>query len=298
MRRPDRQREITTVMTKSDTQAILDALLDRCEVITTPCGDGHMTWRAWNAGRYDLPIVVLLHGGFGGWNHWVRNIPTLEKTHRVIAADLPGCGDSAEAPRPYTGASLAEILSTGLDIAIPGEEAFDLVSFSFGGIVSGLLAHAQARRIRSLTLVGSPVLGLTGTGPANDLVEVPRDLPPEESAPLYRRNLQNLMVHAPEAVDELAMTLHMANMAKARLRSRGIARTSVLADSLVDLPCRLNCIFGAGDVTLHPDLEGVRAYVEEIHPGVDFRVIPNAGHWVQYEAADAFNEVLPEVLDR
>jgi 2-hydroxy-6-oxonona-2,4-dienedioate hydrolase len=283
-------------MTDPRPQAILDALLDRCAEIHTPCGEGHMTWRAWNADRDDLPVVVLLHGGFGGWNHWVRNIPTLETRYRVIAADLPGCGDSAEAPRPYTGPSLAAILSEGLDIAVPGEEAFDLVSFSFGGIVSGLLAHAQGRRIRSLTLVGSPVLGLTSTGPANDLVEVPRGLPPEESAPLYRRNLQNLMVHDPEALDELAMTLHMANMAKARLRSRGIARTSVLADSLVDLPCRLNCIFGADDVTLHPDLAGVRAYVEEIHPGVDFRVIPDAGHWVQYEAADAFNTVLPDVL--
>ena len=82
-------------MTKSDTEAVLDALLDRCQEIHTPCGDGHMTWRAWNADRRDLPVVVLLHGGFGGWNHWVRNIHTLEKTHRIIAADLPGCGDSA-----------------------------------------------------------------------------------------------------------------------------------------------------------------------------------------------------------
>ncbi len=279
-------------------QAILDDLQSRCLEIRSPCGDGHLTWRAWNHARNDLPVVVLLHGGFGGWNHWVRNIPVLEADYRVIAADLPGCGDSAEAPRPYTGESLAEILSRGLDVVVPGEEPFDLVSFSFGGIVSGLVAHAQARRIRSLTLVGSPVLGLTGTGPANDLVEVPRGLPPQESAPLYRRNLRNLMVHDPAAIDDLAMTLHMANMAKARLRSRGIARTSVLADSLVGLPCRLNCIFGECDVTLHPDLAGVRDYVREIHPDVDFRVIPNAGHWVQFEAAGAFNAVLPDVLGR
>jgi 2-hydroxy-6-oxonona-2,4-dienedioate hydrolase len=283
-------------MTEPSPKEILGSLLARCREIRTPCGDGDMTWRLWNEGRTDLPVLVLLHGGSGAWNHWVRNIPSLEGDFRVIAADLPGCGDSAEAPRPYDAASLAAILSMGLDAVLEDEEPFDLVSFSFGGILSGLIAHGQARRIRSLTIVGSPILGLTSTGPANDLVEVPRNLSPEEAAPLYRRNLQNLMVHDPDAIDELAMTLHLANMAKARLRSRGIARTKVLAESLRGLPCRLNCVFGGSDPTLYPDLEGVRDYVLSIHEGTDFRVIQGAGHWVQFEASEAFNRILPELI--
>lgn len=277
-------------------KAILKSLLTRCREVRTPCGDGQMMWRVWDAGGPERPPLVLLHGGFGAWNHWTRNIPSLEPCFRVIAADLPGCGESANPPRPYDAESLAAILSNGLDQVLADDEPFHLVSFSFGGILSGLIAHAQARRIAGLTLVGSPVLGLTGTGPANDLVEIPRDLAPREAAPLYRRNLQNLMVHDPAAVDELAMTLHMENMTKARLRSRGIARTSVLAESLRGLPCRLSCIFGDRDVTLHPDLAGVRDYVETIHPGVDFRIIPGAGHWVQYEAAEAFNTTLLDLI--
>ena len=150
--------------------------------------------------------------------------------------------------------------SDGIDHVVSDDRPFDLVSFSFGGVLSGLLAHQQSRRIRALTLVGSPVLGLTGSGPANELVEVPQDLPPDEAAPLYRHNLQKLMVCDPEAADALAVTIQTQNMSKARLRSRGIARTSVLADSLRDLPCRLNCVFGDADVTLDPDLDGIRAY--------------------------------------
>jgi 2-hydroxy-6-oxonona-2,4-dienedioate hydrolase len=255
-----------------------------------------MMWRVWNGARSDLPVLVLLHGGFGAWNHWVRTIPSMEKHFRVLVPDLPGCGDSADPPKPYDAASLADLMSRGLDLVIGDDAPFDLVSFSFGGIISGLIAHAQARRIRALTLVGSPVLGLTNKGPANELVEVPRDLSPEVAAPLYRHNLEKLMVRDPATVDELAMTLHMANMAKSRLRSRGIARTSVLAESLRDLPCQLNCIFGDGDVTLHPDLDGIRAYVEDIHPNAAFQVIPGAGHWVQFEKPDAFNASLLEVL--
>ena len=255
-------------------------------------------WRSWGEDDESRPAVILLHGGFGAWNHWVRNIPALERRYRIYAPDLPGCGDSADPPKPCDAASLAEILSAGIDQIVPDDRAFDLVSFSFGGVLSGLLAHRQARRIRALTLVGSPVLGLTGSGPANELVEVPPGLPPAEAAPLYRHNLQKLMVCDPEAADALAVTIQMENMAKARLRSRGIARTSVLAESLRGLPCRLNCIFGDADVTLDPDLAGIRAYVEEIHPGAPFHVVPDAGHWVQFEAAAHVNELLPTLLDR
>ena len=62
-----------------------------------------------------------------------------------------------------------------------------------------------------------------------------------------------------------------------------------------DLPgtsCALNFIFGAGDITLDPGIEGIRAHVAAHHPDAGFAVIPDAGHWVQYEAADAFNAAL------
>ena len=283
-------------MATDQPRKILDSLLSRCRERRTPCGDGHLVWRVWNQENLVRPPVVLLHGGFGAWNHWVRTIPGLEQHYQVIAPDLPGCGDSSDPLRPYDAASLAKLLSDGINQVVPNGDPFDLVAFSFGGVLSGLIAHAQAQSIRSLTIVGSPILGLTGVGPANELVEVSSDLSEEEAAPLYRLNLQKLMVCDPEAVDDLALTIHSDNMAKARLRSRGIARTSVLEDSLRALPCRLNCIFGERDVTLYPDLAGVRRYVEKVHPDVAFHIIPNAGHWVQFEAAESVNALLVDLL--
>jgi len=282
-------------MTKASSQDTLDNLLGHSREVRTPCGDGHLMWRIW--GEPEQPAVVLLHGGFGAWNHWVRNIPTLATEFRVIVPDLPGCGDSDEPPAPYDAASLARILSDGLDHLFAGDNTpFDLVAFSFGGALSGLIAQAQAERIRSLTIVGTPILGLTTTGKANDLVAVPPDMPPDEAAPLYRGNLEKLMVHDPAAVDDLAMTLHIANMGKTRLRSRKIARVFVAADSLVGLSCRLNFVFGDGDPTLHPDMAGIRAAAAELQPDAPFHVFPDTGHWVQYEAADAFNALLPKLL--
>lgn len=284
-------------MTAATPRAELDAVLSRGREIRTHVGTGEMVWRAWGPEDNDRPPLVLLHGGSGAWNHWVRTIPALEPRYRMLVADLPGCGDSDDPPKPYDAASLATLVSAGIDGVLPGVAPFDLVSFSFGGVLSGLVAHAQARRIRSLTLIGAPILGLTGTGPANDLVEVPRDLPPDRAAPLYRRNLQNLMFSDPAAADDLAVAIQAENMAKARLRSRGIARSRVLADSLKELPCRLGCIFGERDATLDSDLAANRAYVAEIHPVAAFHVVPGAGHWVQFEASDAVNALLPTLID-
>jgi 2-hydroxy-6-oxonona-2,4-dienedioate hydrolase len=279
-------------MASEDPRSVLDSFIARSREIRTPCGDGDMVWREWgNAAPGTVP-VVLLHGGSGAWNHWVHNIPALEDRYRVIAADLPGCGDSADPSAPYDADSLAAIVSDGLDMVVPGGSPYDLVSFSFGGVISGLVAQRQGARLRSLTIVGTPVLGLIKGGKANDLRAVPADATSEEAAPIYRHNLEKLMVHDPAAIDDLAMCLHMENMANVRLRSRGIARRHPVMQDLVGATCGLNFIFGEHDPTLHPSLEGVRAYVAENHPGAGFEVVSGAGHWVPYEAPDAFNRLL------
>ena len=276
------------------TKEFLDKLRDVARVHLTPCGEGEMIWRAW--GNPDASAIVLLHGGFGAWNHWVRNINALAADHHVFAPDLPGCGDSDDPPGTPDAECLAKILSDGLDRIIPDDAPFDLVGFSFGGLLAGPIARAQMLRARSVTIVGTPILGLTTTGPANALQPVPAGFAPEDAAPIYRRNLEKLMVHDPGAVDELAMTLHMANMAKNRLRSRGIARRTIAADSMRGLTCPLGFVYGDGDVTLDPDLDAVRAAASEIQPDAPFRVFADTGHWVQYEAADAFNALLPTLL--
>ena len=48
----------------------------------------------------DGPPVMLLHGPSGYAAHWMRVIPELVATHRVIAPDLPGHGASEVVERP------------------------------------------------------------------------------------------------------------------------------------------------------------------------------------------------------
>src|SRR5579872_798715 len=56
--------------------AELDA---RATTVATPCGSGRMVWRCWGEGT----PLVLLHGGYGSWTHWIRNIDGLAARHRV-----------------------------------------------------------------------------------------------------------------------------------------------------------------------------------------------------------------------
>src|SRR6516225_4256552 len=118
----------------SDPAALLARLTATAVRHHSPCGDGSMVWRVWGEG----PALVLLHGGYGSWTHWLRNIPVLSEGRRVIAADMPGLGESASAPEPYTAESIAAIVAGGLGEVldrVQGEgESFDLAGFSFGGL--------------------------------------------------------------------------------------------------------------------------------------------------------------------
>ncbi|OAN35838.1 alpha/beta hydrolase [Plantibacter sp. H53] len=53
------------------------------------------------------PAVLLLHGFPHTWRVWSAVIPTLAETHRVIAPDLRGLGDSERAVSGYDARSLA-----------------------------------------------------------------------------------------------------------------------------------------------------------------------------------------------
>jgi pimeloyl-ACP methyl ester carboxylesterase len=59
-------------------------------------GDRRLSYVDYGSG----PVLVLLHGMAASWQWWLENIPTLAQRHRIIAVDLPGCGNSETLPAP------------------------------------------------------------------------------------------------------------------------------------------------------------------------------------------------------
>lgn len=285
-------------MSRDDGQSpaeIVAAVAATARVVRTPCGDGTMAWRCWGDG----PPLVLLHGGHGAWSHWIRNVQPLARHFTVIAADMPGFGDSAMAPEPYSAASIAEILVRGLGDIVPTGERFNLAGFSFGGVVGGHVAAQAGARCATITLVGSNGLGLLR--PDLEPMGNWRKLSdPAEIAAVHRKNLGILMLADPAKIDALAVHLQTENTRRTFIKSRPISRTDTLKGALAQIKARLNGIWGSRDATAAGDAGIVArgALLEQLQPGAGarFRVIPGAGHWVAYEAAEQFNTILSELL--
>jgi pimeloyl-ACP methyl ester carboxylesterase len=261
----------------------------------TPCGAGSIVWHVWGVGDGRQPPVVLFHGGSGSWTHWVRNIePLVAAGRQVIAADLPGFGDSALPPTGGDADALVAPLAEGLQ-ALLGGEPCDLVGFSFGGMTAGLLLAEHPALARRLVLVGAPAMGVT----PNRQFELKawRHLPEGQQDAVHRNNLGALMLHDTALIDGLALELHVANLLRDRMPRRRLAHTDILARSLPRVTCPVHAIYGAYDALYKAWITQLAAAYAAAAP--DFRgltLIPDAGHWVQFERSAAFDEALLAVL--
>jgi 2-hydroxy-6-oxonona-2,4-dienedioate hydrolase len=274
------------------------ALLRSARRFETPCGDGAMVWHTWGRAtrRPELAPLVLLHGGSGSWMHWLRNIPALAASGRwVLVPDLPGFGDSAAPPHGTDADVLPEPVEQGL-AALVGEAACDLVGFSFGGMVAGFVAQRFPARAARLVLVGAPGLGvarektlrLRAWRHITEAAE--RDL-------IHRHNLAVLMLYREEAITELALRLHIANVLRDRMKGRSLARTDALAQALASVRCPVRAIYGREDALYRGKLDALQAALAR---DADFRglaLIDDAGHWVQFERAEAFDKALLAALE-
>ncbi len=253
---------------------------------TTPVGDGDLVWRIWGQGE----PLVLLHGGTGSWMHWVRNIEDLSRDYMLLVPDIPGSGESAAPRMPTTAENVAEALLTGIDMILGPDRRFSMAAFSMGGFISGYVAKLAGARVPCLVLVGP-----SGTTAPRDPLQLTswRRLPTDaEKRAAHRRNLELLMFYDRAKVDDLAVHIQEHNAERSRVRGKHVNSTGDLSKSLPGFQGRLASIWGEHDVTAVPYLAARRETLEKFRPGATFDVIPGVGHWVQYEAPDAFNALL------
>lgn len=271
------------------TLADAEALASAACIHEQAWGDGRIVWRRWGSGR----PVVLLHGGSGSWNHWVRNIAALVAAGREVwIPDLPGFGDSVAIGGDAD--ALPGPLEAGLK-ALLGDAPVDLVGFSFGTMVATFIAADHPERARRLVLLGAPALEVHSPQP---LVLRPwTHLPPgPELDAATRENLAILMLAQPDSADDLAFALHAANLARDRMKQRRLAKTDVMLRTLPRVRCPVYGIWGEQDV-LYRGVQDRIAPALSVAPGFrTLTLVPEAGHWVQFERAEAFDRALAAAL--
>jgi pimeloyl-ACP methyl ester carboxylesterase len=206
-------------------------------------------------------------------------------------SDLPeGCTDVDDLP-PHLHAGLQQLQAAGLcsgPVSVAG--------FSFGGMAGALWLAAHPQDALQLVLVGAPGMGLT----------VPDRIPlkgwrhlatPEAQEAVHRHNLMALMLHAPEALDDLALRLHTTNVQRDRMPRRRLSSTDIVARVLPQVPARVSAIFGEHDALYRGRLSEIQSAMPRMaQTWGQWHTVAGAGHWVQYEAAPAFDQALQKVL--
>lgn len=130
--------------------AALGVKPEHCDVDVDGC---RIHVRAW--GDTALPPLVLVHGGgaHSGW--WDHVAPFLSGTHRVIAPDLSGHGDSECRASYHLNTWAREVVAVPAATGSSGQPT--IVGHSMGGWVTAVAATHYGKQIDSIVVIDSPL---------------------------------------------------------------------------------------------------------------------------------------------
>ena len=103
------------------------------------------------------PPVLFLHGLGGSWKDWAATLPAFAATHRVVAVDFPGFGDSDQPQVQYSVEWLTEV--TEKFIRERKLEGVTLVGHSMGGLVALNLAARPGSAVEKLVVADAVGIG-------------------------------------------------------------------------------------------------------------------------------------------
>ena len=233
------------------------------------------------------PPMVLLHGGYGSWTHWVRNIDALARHFRVVAFDLPGYGASPEVPKDIAVDDYVSWVA-GAVAAVAAEDPIELVGFSFGGALSARIAPQLGDAVRRVSLLGPSGFG------ARAVVELEKLPPPGDGhrVAIAAANLGAFMLAKSAAPDDPVVAIQLANIDGTRFDSRRVSRRTTMWEDLPRIPAPVQMIWGALDNLPIPSLAARADACRVARPDVQIAIIPDGGHWIQYDQPDAVNRLL------
>lgn len=236
-------------------------------------------------GGRGLPLV-LIHGGFGSWAHWLANIGALADEYHVIAVDLQGFGESGDPGRCLQPNEHAELLAAFFDqLGITGAI---VAGFSFGTLVSTELAKLRPDLVSALALVSLPGVG-ERTREALALPKRIAALARERGkragveAVLRELMLSNRVLITPTLVDLITKCNEQT-----RYVTRSISRQSQMIPELERLSVPTAVLLGALDPYHSNELEGRRARIDRALRRQVTTIVANAAHWLQYDQPEAF----------
>lgn len=241
-------------------------------------------------------VAVLIHGWSSSWYAVSPLLPLLSHKYRCLAVDLPGYGESARLPGRVTIPDYTDLM-IGL-IRQVTDRPVVLVGHSMGGMISASLVLKNPELVERLVLIAPTISGHLSR--QVDLTLAPFAL-------LERFPVTNALVTLLEPVlnitdqllrpalfaDRTALKQEDYERIRADVRRRGQGRVRAecfwamrahdLRGKLGPIKTPALVVWGMEDNTV--PLRDASVIARE-WPDADLRIIPNAGHWPQFETPD------------
>lgn len=255
----------------------------------------------------DGPAVVMLHGGgpgASGMSNYSRNVDPLAQTHRVIVPDMPGYGRSTKGvdnsdPFGY----LADMIRGLLDEL--GIATAHLIGNSYGGAAALRLALDTPQRAGKLVLMGPGGIGTTRALPTDGLKSLLAyyggEGPSREKLATF---IRTYLVYDGAAVpDDLIDLRYQASIDPEVVahpplqRPKGLRtlwRMDLTRDRrLSQLPNPTLVLWGRDDKVNRPSGGPL---LLNLMPNAELVMTSHTGHWMQWERAELFNQLVAEFL--
>jgi 2-hydroxy-6-oxonona-2,4-dienedioate hydrolase/4,5:9,10-diseco-3-hydroxy-5,9,17-trioxoandrosta-1(10),2-diene-4-oate hydrolase len=251
--------------------------------------------------------VVLLHGGgpgASGVTNYARNIDALARRFRVIVPDMPGYGRSTktlEQSDPF--GSLADSIRGLLDQL--DLEVAHLVGNSYGGAAALRLALDTPDRVAKLVLMGPGGIGTTRALPTAGLKSLLSyyggDGPSREKLANF---IRTYLVYESDSVPDALIDLRYEAsidpevVANPPLRRPSGLRTLWRMDLTRDARLRhlqtpTLVLWGRDDKVNRP---AGGPMLLNMMPNAELAMTSHTGHWLQWERAELFNDLVHEFL--
>ncbi len=254
-------------------------------------------------------VLLLIHGLGSYAKGWKKNIPELAKKYRVIAVDLPGYGKSDKGFYPYTLPFYAQVLTELLT-----ELKIDKASFaghSMGGQIAMVTSLLYPDRVDRLVLISPAGFERFTVGEG---AWMSKAMTPEFVHDTPIRNIDiNLKANFYKYPEDASfMITERIQMRGARDFDNYCYAVSKNVAAMLDYPVwdkltrikhKTLIFFGENDGLIpNPFLHGgntadIAAIGHSQIPDNQLILIPQCGHFVQFEKADVVNPAIIKFLE-
>ncbi|MFD2514104.1 alpha/beta fold hydrolase [Pontibacter locisalis] len=255
--------------------------------------------------------IVFIHGLGSYLPAWEKNISELKSNYRTIALDLPGYGKSS---KENVQVSMEGYAKTVLELMDKLEiKKATLAGHSMGGQIAITAALQAPERVKSLILAAPAGLE-TFTEQQKQLFKMtvtPESIQastPEQVAANYKSNFYIMPADAQHMVDERLQMMkseQFDDYSKAVAGSVAAMVNEPVYEKLPQLNVPTLIVFGEQDALipnkyLNPTLttKNVAAVGKERIQNSQVILIPEAGHFLQFEQPEAFNKAVHDFLKK